>query len=179
MLLGVFTYAFSTAENGQSAYLSTQAVTYTGGGAGKYAHMWRTDDTPQRENAGEKIGAGPAVALVVQVGGERMMPGGAADNSDVPAAANTEVGEADPNAAATWAAVQIVSGDTATEAGAIATTDQAAINDAAIVTINAAPALLDPSWLAVFEQAIQHARSSERDAAASMTVDEVLARYGI
>jgi RHS repeat-associated protein len=69
VLLGTFVYTFGSAGGalgGQSAQLRTAAVTYTGGGSGKYADMWKQDGAAQRESDGNKIGAGPAVTIAVQ-----------------------------------------------------------------------------------------------------------------
>jgi autotransporter-associated beta strand protein len=69
ILLGTFTYTYGAAGGvlgGQSAQLRTAAVTYTGGGSGKFAEFWRQDGSSQRESDGSKIGAGPSVTIAVK-----------------------------------------------------------------------------------------------------------------
>ena len=175
ILLGEFTYTFSSVgvDDGAAASLGTAAVTYTGGGAGRYAQMWSTDGTPQRENAGENVGAGPAVTLVVALGSQGMIAGAATEGATAGAVANADVGDADPNVAAT------VSGDARTETATAATTNEAAAHDAAIAAGYPETVLLDPSWLGLVGQAVTHARSLGKGAAASAAIDEVLARYGL
>jgi hypothetical protein len=69
ILLGTFTYTYGAAGGvlgGQATKLWPAAVTYTGGGSGKYADFWRQDNTSQRESDGTKIGSAPAVTIMVK-----------------------------------------------------------------------------------------------------------------